>query len=80
MTKPFVCDHPGCGKSFTDPRVARLHQQREHKDKPRLVAKNRAADQRLQAFWPEDVPWKTISSSKLKEGKEKALAKRMCLE
>ena len=56
MTKPFVCDHPGCGKSFTDPRVARLHQEEEHTDKPRLVAKNRAADQRLQAFWPIDVP------------------------
>jgi hypothetical protein len=72
MTKPFVCDHPGCGKSFTDPRVARLHQQEEHENKLRLVAKNHAADQRLQAFWPEDVPWKTFSSSKLKEGKEKA--------
>ena len=78
MTKPFVCDHPGCGKSFTDPRVARLHQ-KEHSGKIRLQAKSHAADQRLEAHWPKDIPWKSanFTQEQLKMGIDKdAIGKR----
>ena len=56
-TKPFVCDHPGCGAAFTDPRNAALHQKDVHAHAPRIVSKAKRADQLLRPFWPKQVPW-----------------------
>ena len=71
MTKPFVCTHPGCGKSFTDPRVARLHQESEHTNKPRLVSRAPDGDQSLNYFWPKDVPWRKFTKAQMRYSKSK---------
>ena len=54
-TLPFVCDHPGCGKVFGDPRSVKLHWQREHYEMPQIASKARRSDQLLRAFWPEST-------------------------
>ena len=56
-TKPFVCDHPGCGAAFTDPRLAAMHQKEQHAGQPRVVAKAKRLDQLLRPYWPKQVPW-----------------------
>ena len=70
-TKPFVCDHPGCGAAFADPRIAALHQKEEHTGAPRTVAKAKRLDQLLKPFWPKKVPWlHSWSSSARKKAQE----------
>ena len=72
-TKPFVCDHPGCGAAFTDPRIAAIHQKEIHAGAPRLVAKAKRLDQLLRPFWPKQVPWiHTWSPNARKKAKETA--------
>ena len=56
-SRPFVCSHPGCGKSFTDPEQARRHVLDVHKGRLRLSTGYVDADQRLHAYWPADAPW-----------------------
>jgi hypothetical protein len=55
---PLCFPNIGCGRVFSDPRAAALHQ-REHVGKPRVIVRANQTDQRLRPFWPatEQLPW-----------------------
>ena len=70
--RAFVCKFPGCGKAFSDYRTLAAHHADEHHDKPRLRTPAPAVDQRVQPFWPENVPWRKYTAEQLEEAEQTA--------
>lgn len=58
--RPFVCPHPGCGKSFSNRAVCEKHEADDHADCRRLAVATPDQDQYLSRYWPQPkMPWQT---------------------
>ena len=70
--RAFVCKFPGCGRAFSDYRTLAAHYADEHHDKPRLRTPAPAVDQRVQSFWPVNVPWRQYTTKQLEKAEQTA--------
>ena len=56
--RPFLCPHPGCGKSYAAEGTLRFHFKHTHENRQRLAMTMPVTDYAMGAYWPKDNPWR----------------------
>jgi len=63
-SRQYVCSFPGCGRVFSNRRIAEKHGLNDHKGKFRLANEMILIDEKMHAFWPKKAPWIPNSKSR----------------
>jgi len=57
--RPFLCPHPGCGRSYAAESTLRFHFRNQHENRQRLATQLPGVDYAMSSYWPSDNPWRS---------------------